>query len=149
MFSCVLIHFGVVAASLRLVGGGIEIPAVLALVVLILTTEERDMLPVFSFDRTEEGRDAGGFHPTCHIVLKSNPATCWIQDGNLNLGAFTEVVILVLIGGVVTSPAADAEGVAIVEGVLYATLLRDSDRVVHVCIIPSGFGECKHFSLKI
>jgi len=103
------------------------------------------MLPVLILYRTEERRDAGGFHEACHIVLKSNPATCWIQNGNLNLGAFTVGIILVLIGRVVRSPTPDGEGVAIVEGVLHATLLRDSDRVVHVYIIPCLGLECKPF----
>ena len=44
---------------------------------------------------------------------------------------------------------ADAESVAIIEGVLHATLLRDSDRVVHVYIIQSGVGDCKPFFREI
>ena len=92
------------------------------------------MLPVLILYRTEERRDAGGFHEACHIVLKSNPATCWIQNGNLNLGAVSEAVILVLIGRVVTNTTADAEGVTVLEGVLYATLFRDSNRVVHQAV---------------
>jgi len=55
--SCVLIQFGVVPTSLRLVRGGVEIPTVLRVVVLILTTEQSDMLPIFGFDRTEERGD--------------------------------------------------------------------------------------------
>ena len=107
------------------------------------------MLPIFILDRTEERRDDRGFHPTRHIVLKRDEAASRVLDGDLNLSAFTEGIGFVLIGRVVRDTTADAEGVAIIEGVLYATLLRDSDCVVHVYIIPFGVGDCKHFLREI